>query len=355
MSSVDPRTLARKLALSFLTAVGALMAAELAARAAEPGPFALYDQSPYDKHGELLHVHKRGFRGAWDGSYYEINARGWRGPEFEPTLEPGELRVVALGDSCTFGKAVEEDETWPRALERELRASPGDYESVLVANLGVNGYSGRDYVTAYRQQAAALAPQVVVIGFNINDFPNVVKQVDAAVFQGESNLRSALSWRWREALGKLASFRWLRQRYYDTNRERDLARVEQVAREAAGDAATDPERMRAEEARLRELVDECNARGAHVMLFLFPYESQVYLDTYAHGPLEAVHTMAANLGVEHLDVLERFRDEARTAEPPPRLFIRGDRYHPNARGYALVAELVAQRIRERGWLDARGQ
>jgi len=353
MRRVEPRTIARKLALSFFSAVALLFAAEVAARCTEPGPFALYDESPYDKHGELKHVQKPRFRGAWDGSYYEINSRGWRGPEFKPTSAPDELRVVALGDSCTFGKAVEESDCWPRQLERELRAAPGAYKSVLVANLGVNGYSGSDYVLSFLKQAAPVRPQLVIVGYNINDFPNAVKQIDATVFQNESNLRSLLSYQLRDSLGKLACYRWMRARYYDANRAKDLAKVEAVAKQASAGGSASDERMRDEEARLRELVAACDELGAHVVLFLFPYESQVYLDEYAHGPLEAVKTMAANLGVEYVDVLDRFRAEARKSDTPARLFIRGDRYHPNARGYELVADALNQFVRERGWLDVR--
>lgn len=353
MRRVDPRTIARKLALSLFSAVALLLVGELAARCTEPGPFALFDDSPYDKHGDLKHVHKPRFHGAWDGSYYSINSRGWQGPEFQPTFEADELRVVALGDSCTFGKAVEERECWPRQLERELRAAPGAFHSVLVANLGVNGYSGRDYVTSFLRQARSARPQIVIVGYNINDFPNAVKQTDAAVFQNETNLRSLVSYQWRESLGKLACYRWMRALYYDANRERDLAKVEEVAKQASGDGEASVDRMREEETRLRELVSACDELGAHVVLFLFPYESQVYLDEYAHGPLEAVKAMAANLGVDYLDVLERFRADARTTEPPKRLFVRGDRYHPNARGYELVAQALNEYVRQRGWIDAR--
>ena len=35
-------------------------------------------------------------------------------------------------------------------------------------------------------------PDLVIVGYNINDFPNVVKQVDAQVFQGQGNLRARL-------------------------------------------------------------------------------------------------------------------------------------------------------------------
>ncbi len=349
MGLVNFRVLLRKLSLSALVGAAMLVGAEILARIAEPGPFTLYDRSPYEEHAELHHVHRKNFSGAWDGSYYQTNARGWRGPEFEPRFAPGELRVVALGDSCTFGKAVEDGDTWPRQLERLLREDEAAAPSVMVANLGVNGYAGKDYVNAYLSQAADTKPQIVIIGYNINDFPNVVRQVDAQVFHNDRNLRAMFSHRWREQLGKLAMFRWFRNRYYDSNRERDFAKVEALATEAGAEAQTSPERMQLEEERLSKLVAACKESGAHVVLFLFPYESQVYLEQYARGPIDVVEGLARKLGVEHVPMLEEFRAEARRSDPPQRLFNRGDRYHPNAEGYAIVARTLKRFLDQRGW------
>jgi lysophospholipase L1-like esterase len=346
---VKVRKVLKKLALSLVATLGLLVVAELVLRAAEPGPFTFVDRSPYLADDVLHHVHAKNFSDAWDGSYYEINSRGWRGPEFEPTLEPGELRVVALGDSCTFGKAVEESATWPRQLEGLLRAVPEAPRSVLVANLGVNGYSGKDYAHAFLTQALALRPQIVAIGYNINDFPNVVRQTDAQVFHNKQNLRAMISSSWREELGKLALFRALRALYYDSNRERDFARMEELATSAGDEAHTSPERMKLEEQRLRDVADACRAIDAKVVLFLFPYESQVHLDTYFDGPIKAVEELARGAQVEFLDMLGPFRSAARESDPPRRLFNRGDRYHPNAEGYAIVARELEKFIAARGW------
>ncbi len=343
------RATLRKLAISCAATAALLIGLEVAARYAEPGPFTFVDESPYDPHPSRLHAHRPGFEGAWDGSYYRINSLGWRGPEFEPTFSPSELRVLTLGDSCTFGKGVEDDETWPTQLENLLRLAPNAPRSVLVGNTGVNGYSGGDYLSVFLEHGPQLKPQIVVIGYNINDFPNVVKETDEAVFQGRRNLRSMVSYRWREELGKFASFRWMRSRYYDFNRERDFARMEALARTTGEQASTSPERLQREEERLRQVITLARSMGAHVVLFLFPYESQVYLEDFVRGPVDAIEELARGVGAEYVDVLGAFRAAARASEPPEQLFIVGDRYHPNARGYAIVARELEHRIRERGW------
>ena len=60
------------------------------------------------------------------------NELGFREPRLPGPKPPGVQRIVALGDSFTQGYGVEEDEAYPRQLERRL-------EGVEVINLGVPG------------------------------------------------------------------------------------------------------------------------------------------------------------------------------------------------------------------------
>ena len=93
------RKILKRGAVATASLLGFLVLAEIIARAAEPGPFTLYDSYPYEKDERYQHsVHQRGFRGFFDGSWYEINSRGMRGPELEPWAS--EYRVLCLGDSC---------------------------------------------------------------------------------------------------------------------------------------------------------------------------------------------------------------------------------------------------------------
>ncbi len=333
-------TACRRIALMALASFALLVIAELVARAAEPGRFRWYDISPYEKVASLPHVHRRNARVQWDGSSYEINSHGWRGPEFTPDYGADELRVVAIGDSCTFGKSVEEAETWPRQLERELQARLGPSRRVRVANLGVNGYSSRDYREVLETQALALKPEVVIVGYCLNDFPNELKQVDAAIYQGRDTLRAQLSWDLRERLGKLALFRWLRATYYEINRERDLEQVERLSERLTGDLTGAAATLERESERLDAMIELCGSVNAQLITMLFPYESQVYLERPVEGPGPRLRTLMQERSVLFVDLLGEFRASAAASEPPARLFVRGDRYHPNAAGYGIVAEAL---------------
>lgn len=86
------------------------------------------------------------------------DALGARGPTSHPRARTGAPRVVALGDSYTFGSCVNDDETWPAVLERAL---PG----AEVVNLGVPGYGLDQMLLRWERDGAAYRPDVVVLGY----------------------------------------------------------------------------------------------------------------------------------------------------------------------------------------------
>jgi lysophospholipase L1-like esterase len=97
-----------------------------------------------------------------------VNALGLRGPELEPKAE-GELRVLVLGDSLTYGQGVADDETLPAWLERDLRErEPG--RTVRVVNAGLRAYDTRQELALLAELGDTIAPDVVVLCWYWNDF-----------------------------------------------------------------------------------------------------------------------------------------------------------------------------------------
>lgn len=97
---------------------------------------------------------------------YDINSRGMRNPEFPD--EPIGYRIIALGNSCTFGWAVPEQDTWVRVLDRMLRERlPG--QSIEVINTGVPGYSSFQGKRYFEDELVQLKPSMVLIMLGWND------------------------------------------------------------------------------------------------------------------------------------------------------------------------------------------
>jgi lysophospholipase L1-like esterase len=85
-------------------------------------------------------------------------------------------------------------------------------------------------------------------------------------------------------------------------------------------------------------------------VFLFPYESQVYLEKYDASSVDWLRGLCEERNIPFVSLIEQFRALARTQEPPLQLFLRGDRYHPNRAGYALVAKYVLELVEAQAWL-----
>jgi lysophospholipase L1-like esterase len=89
-----------------------------------------------------------------------INRAGLRGPEISPR-PPGGLRVLALGDSFTFGVGAEQEETYPARLEAMLKAR-GVHAQVL--NAGAPGFGVPDEVNWFQRYGWPLDPDVILVG-----------------------------------------------------------------------------------------------------------------------------------------------------------------------------------------------
>jgi lysophospholipase L1-like esterase len=95
--------------------------------------------------------------------------QGYRTPAFAPKKAPGVRRVVALGDSSTFGWGVEDAEPYPARLQRALSQQSDGKQRWEVLNLGVPGYSTFQGRVMLEREALPLAPDLITFSFLSND------------------------------------------------------------------------------------------------------------------------------------------------------------------------------------------
>lgn len=97
------------------------------------------------------------------------NSLGLRGEEPPGERRPGEVRVLCLGDSVTFGLGVRDDETYPARLQEALRRSPElAGRPVTVLNAGVPGWSVAQAMRE-RDRLSWFEPDFVVFWLGMND------------------------------------------------------------------------------------------------------------------------------------------------------------------------------------------
>jgi len=103
-----------------------------------------------------------------------IDARGFRAHAARPDAA---RRVLAIGDSTTFGLGVGDDESWPAYLQAAL---PPEWE---VLNAGVPGRNLHQNVAWLRRELPIVRPEVVVLAFYRNDLGPAVPLGAATVPQ----------------------------------------------------------------------------------------------------------------------------------------------------------------------------
>jgi hypothetical protein len=94
-----------------------------------------------------------------------INSYGMRGPQLGPK-EPGEFRILNIGDSITFGDYLEEALTIPALLEKRLAPHT---TKVVVLNAGLPGANAADEYYHYLELQEAVKPDLVFLGMYLND------------------------------------------------------------------------------------------------------------------------------------------------------------------------------------------
>ena len=91
-----------------------------------------------------------------------VNSLGCRQDEFTPHKGQG-LRIVVVGDSFTFGFGVEEPDSYPRVLERQLAGvrTGNTLPPAEVINAGVLAWWTDTYYLYLEEYGLALEPDLV--------------------------------------------------------------------------------------------------------------------------------------------------------------------------------------------------
>ncbi len=266
-----------------------------------------------------------GVQGEYSGVEVSINTLGQRGPEVLREKPEGTFRVVAIGDSLTFGYGAPQEGTWPAALQRELvrDASTLGVRSVEVLNLGVSGYNSADEACVLEAKALALAPDVIVVGYFLND-PQVAPLQTLPRWFGTPSLweRSHLlrlvdSWFFARAKARFGNdaYRYL----HDPDAE-GWAMV-QTAFESMHRAAS--------------------AHGVPVVIATLPaFPPGPNWNDYRWSELHArVMAAARERGLEAIDAVPEFQLDDRR---PKDLGV--DFEHPNPEGAEIIARAVAREV-----------
>ena len=114
----------------------------------------------------------------WIKHYVRENTLGLRG--YLPPLEkpPGTFRIVAIGDSTTYGKGIErESDRWPELLAQILSKRPG--VRVDAINLSYPAWNTVEERQALLENGFKFHPDIVILGYNYNDPENAMQRLES--------------------------------------------------------------------------------------------------------------------------------------------------------------------------------
>jgi hypothetical protein len=95
------------------------------------------------------------------------NSKGYRDLERQVPKPAGVHRVLSIGDSFAWGFGVEFEDGYPQRLERAMRRRRR--EPWEVVNLAMPGMNTADQAQQLADEGFAYAPDVVLLGFVLND------------------------------------------------------------------------------------------------------------------------------------------------------------------------------------------
>lgn len=249
-----------------------------------------------------------------------INELGLRDRPLLPK-RPEEYRILALGDSVTFGWGVSQDEIFAARLEPLLSARLD--RPVRVINSGVGGYNTVQEVTYFKQSGLLLQPDLVILTYVTNDVEVNEGPFDPwtmTSLKGKSPAGMAMT-----MLGKLWVYRIIDHAY----RYAIPARTQQKNVESPSFA---DHGWGASMSALSELVELCNERRILLMIFFFRWDrglsQPLFEGVSEHAKGYPVHDMARWFPEGDNNSLMNSKVDS----------------HPNSQGHRLMAEHMAEEI-----------
>jgi lysophospholipase L1-like esterase len=283
-----------------------------------------------------------------------VNRLGLRGPETTPRPAPGRRRILALGDSVVYGEGLDEADTFPVLLERELAAAAGDVPAPEVLNGAAPGYNTEVEAAFLREIGLGLAPDALLLGVSLNDFGDAPGLTPFGFLTVEREARARAPWlsnhsefyrlvRWLATYARGGHWYQRVARYArppapgeDRWAAIDRALAGMHKRFYAAPSGPGWERVRRA---LVDVRDTARARGMELTVVVFPEKDQVEEHPPNLDPQRAWLALCAELDVRCLDLWPAFA--AAAASGP--LF--ADTQHPNAAGMRVAARATAELLR----------
>ncbi|MCP4665394.1 MAG: hypothetical protein GY849_03420 [Deltaproteobacteria bacterium] len=296
------------------------------------------------------------------GETYRINSAGFRDIEHERERRPGIFRIMVIGDSFTFGPSVNLEDTYPKQLERILKDSHIRCE---VINCGVIGYDMWQHFEMLKRKVLPHQPDLVILGLFLNDITDPIPPYKKGTGQwkgtnpfepeGPSEIMKHFSlWNYLWNLNY-----WFETKYRYRRGHAYLQGIEKRKQKFGPGTHKNKWRKimvgKLEKQEYEEFKEALNAfvvtaksGGASVLVAMIPDAAQLH-DPGKQAVNRFLERSCLEAGAPFVDTtpgLEKQKD-------PRPLYLFPKDPHNSPKGYRLIAQTIADKIRKNGLLTSQ--
>jgi hypothetical protein len=281
-----------------------------------------------DPNGEVSHVHRPSSSAHLMGVDTSLNSLGDRGPELNNPKKPDCKRVFVLGSSITLGWGVPFENTFTATTERLLNSNRpfGTKTSFEFVNAGIGNYNNYFQYKRFQRQYPVVKPDLVVLQYFISDVEPLGMGRDNAILK----------------YSYLAAFffdRWSRMKLRFSGQYKDLFTFYKEL------YADDSQPWKETQRRIAEMRDVTAKDGVPFLVMIIPDIHDLspgtpYQDLYAR-----METAFKDMNVPTVNTFYAFQSDF--GDDVSKLWIQSDDPHPNAKGHALMADILYKYLAER--------
>jgi lysophospholipase L1-like esterase len=264
------------------------------------------------------------------------SASGWQGTDA--------LKLLALGDSNTYGLWVNEGEAYPRVLETLWNATP-ERPHLEVLNLGFPGTNSSQLRNRLPKLLALLRPDIVTVMVGVNDFWTAAEPVgDDTTWRERLDF---LAWRYSRLYRLLSMLRRaFTVQIIDVPRSPDRAEEPLVVQVGDERVALRPDLKKELPAtgrtslhdNLVALAHEATLAGAELVLLTYPADAPLS-PRYASANTQ-IRRAAADAGVRLIDLGPAISGSCSPASCDTLLWD----HHPSVLGHQRAASLIMEAL-----------
>jgi hypothetical protein len=273
---------------------------------------------------------------------------------------PKQVDILAIGDSFVYSQMVDDDQAWTTLIARE-------WPETTILNFGLIGAAPQQYLRIYETFGLDLAPKVLLVGLFLgNDlwgagqferwlavgssgsFPEFGRADSEAGLRGWFVQRVKALYLYalmQDVRDSLRGGRFLAGKTIELAAGERLQLVPSLLAQMAAYTQPDRPEFTLLLGTLERMHALAQAHQTHCLFLFFPSKEEVYLPVLGEPAPDLAAPFLPELekrSMAYLDLGPHFRQRAAAGE---KLFFEVDG-HPNAQGYALIAQVVLAHLKE---------